>query len=97
MLLRAPCDEERPVQGIAPPPSPSPLYGWGSKPDVGTPWRLETTPPHISGQAATALITSYLSDEQAFTSRRCLNHDFEAITPLPFGEWDATDRTCAEI
>ena len=72
--------------------------GLGSKP-IERPAPLEDEPPHEVLAKLHALITSYLSDDQGFTSRRMVKTtdfagDYDQLAR--FGEWDATTEPTPE-
>lgn len=93
LLLEAAMVEEGGFDGIGATPVAQAAYiGLGSTP-VELPAPLEEEPPHAVLAKLHALITSYLSDEQGFTSRRMVKTtdfagDYDQLAR--FGEWDAT-------
>ncbi len=93
LLLEAAMVEEGGFKEIGAAPVAQAAYiGLGSKPiELAAP--LEEEPPHEVLAKLHALMTSYLSEDQGFTSRRMIKTtdfagDYDQLAR--FGEWDAT-------
>lgn len=99
LLLEAAMIEEGGFKEIGPATVARAAYiGLGSKP-IERPAPLEDEPPHEVLAKLHALITSYLSEDQGFTSRRMVKTtdfagDYDQLAR--FGEWDATTEPTPE-
>ncbi len=99
LLLEAAMVEEGGFKEIGAAPVAQAAYiGLGSNPvELAAP--LEEEPPHEVLAKLHALMTSYLSDDQGFTSRRMVKTtdfagDYDQLAR--FGEWDATTEPTPE-